>query len=183
MTDKTARTGLTPIQQRFVVTWGEMGAKWGINRTVAQIHALLYLSDRPLHAEDIATRLGVARSNVSNSLRELENLKLVRVLHLVGDRRDHFETAKDPWELLRTIVRERKAREFDPTIAVLRGCVDDPAFRRLDAQAQKRVGETLALMEALSKWTDEMLGLETTTLSRLVKLGAKVRGLIRGRSS
>jgi len=174
---------LGPVGQRFVLHWGEMGWRWGVNRTVSQIHALLFLVGRPLHAEEIAALLQVARSNVSNSLRELENLKLVRVVHLVADRRDHFETAKDPWELLRTIVRERKAREFDPTIAVLRGCVDDPAFRRLDAQAQKRVGETLALMEALSKWTDEMLGLETTTLSRLVKLGAKVRGLIPGRSS
>jgi DNA-binding transcriptional regulator GbsR (MarR family) len=174
---------LGPVGRRFVLHWGEMGWRWGVNRTVSQIHALLFLVGRPLPAEEIAGLLQVARSNVSNSLRELENLKLVRVLHLVGDRRDHFETAKDPWELLRTIVRERKAREFDPTIAVLRGCTSDPAFSRLEAPAQKRVTETLALMEALSKWTDEMLGLETTTLTRLVKLGARVRGLIRGRSA
>jgi DNA-binding transcriptional regulator GbsR (MarR family) len=101
----------------------------------------------------------------------------------VGDRRDHFETATDPWELLRVVVRERKAREFDPTIDVLRACVNDASFAALDAQAQKRVRETLSLMEALSKWTDEMLSLETATLTRVVKLGAKVRGLIRGKSA
>ena len=174
---------LTPTVSRFVLHWGEMGARWGVNRSVAQIHALLFITGRPMHADELVEALEIARSNVSTSLRELQAWKLVRLVHVAGDRRDHFESSTDVWELLRTIVRERKAREFDPTIAVLRGCVDDPAFRRLDANAQKRVGETLALMEALSKWTDEMLGLETTTLSRLVKLGAKVRGLIRGKSS
>ncbi|HWM42492.1 MAG TPA: MarR family transcriptional regulator [Burkholderiales bacterium] len=172
-----------PVGQRFVLHWGEMGWRWGVNRTVSQIHALLFLLGRPLHAEEIAELLQVARSNVSNSLRELENWKLVRVVHRVGDRRDHFETATDPWELLRIVVRERKAREFDPTIDVLRGCVNDASFAQLDAQAQKRVRETLSLMEALSKWTDEMLSLETATLTRVVKLGAKVRGLIRGKSA
>ena len=173
--------GYGPVGRRFVLHWGEMGWRWGVNRTVSQIHALLFLAGRPMHAEEIAELLQVARSNVSNSLRELENLKLVRVTHLVGDRRDHFETAIDPWELLRIVVRERKAREFDPTIGVLRGCVSDAGFAQLDAPAQKRVRETLALMEALSKWTNEMLSLETATLARVVKLGAKVQGLIRGK--
>ncbi len=172
-----------PVGQRFVLHWGEMGWRWGVNRTVSQIHALLFLLGRPMHAEEIAELLQVARSNVSNSLRELENWKLVRVVHRVGDRRDHFETATDPWELLRIVVRERKAREFDPTIDVLRGCVTDASFAQLEAQAQKRVRETLSLMEALSRWTDEMLSLETATLTRVVKLGAKVRGLIRGKSA
>src|SRR3979409_59385 len=150
--------------RRFVLHWGEMGWRWGVNRTVAQMHALLFLAGRPMHAEEIAAILQVARSNVSNSLRELENWKLVRVVHLVGDRRDHYETAQDPWELLRIIVRERKAREFDPTLTVLRDCVADPQFSRLDAAAQKRVRETLALMESVSGWTDEMLGLDTAPL-------------------
>src|SRR6266849_8308130 len=165
--------------RRFVLHWGEMGWRWGVNRTVSQIHALLFLLGRPMHAEEIADILQVARSNVSNSLRELQNWNLVRVLHLLGDRRDHFETAKDPWELLRVIVRERKAREFDPTISVLRGCVADPDFARQDAAVQKRLRETLALMEALSRWTDEMLNLEVSTLSKLVRLGAKVQGFVR----
>ena len=168
--------------RRFVLHWGEMGWRWGVNRTVAQIHALLFVLGRPMHAEEIAEMLAVARSNVSNSLRELQNWDLVRVVHLVGDRRDHFETAQDPWELMRTIVRERKEREFDPTVSMLRGCVHDPGFARLDAGAQKRIRETLSLMEALSGWTEEMLALDTATLSKLVKLGAKVQTLLRSRA-
>lgn len=167
--------------RRFVMHWGEMGWRWGVNRTVSQIHALLFLAGRPLNAEEISALLQVARSNVSNSLRELENWKLVKTVHLVGDRRDHYETAQDPWELLRTIVLQRKAREFDPTVGMLRECVSDPEFGRLDAGAQRRVRETLSLMEGLSKWTDDMLSLDSATLTRLVKLGAKVSGLIRGR--
>jgi len=152
------------VGRRFVLHWGEMGWRWGVNRTVSQIHALLFLLGRPMHAEEIA---------------ELQNWNLVRVVHLIGDRRDHYETAKDPWELLRVIVRERKAREFDPTIGVLRDCVADPDFARQDAAVQKRLRETLALMEALSRWTDEMLNLEVSTLSKLVRLGAKVQGFVR----
>ncbi len=170
---------LGPVGRRFVLHWGEMGWRWGVNRTVSQIHALLFLVGRPLNAEEIAALLQVARSNVSNSLRELENWKLVRVVHLVGDRRDHYETAHDPWELMRIIVRERKAREFDPTVAMLRDCVDDSLFSKQEAGAQKRMRETLALMEALSAWTEEMLALESATLARLAKLGAKVQTLVR----
>jgi DNA-binding transcriptional regulator GbsR (MarR family) len=170
---------LGPVGKRFVLHWGEMGWRWGVNRTVSQIHALLFLVGRPMHAEEIAALLQVARSNVSNSLRELENWKLVRVVHQVGDRRDHYETAQDPWELMRIIVRERKVREFDPTVAMLRDCMSDPSFPKQDAGAQKRMRDTLALMEALSTWTDEMLALETATLARLAKLGAKVQTLLR----
>ena len=179
LTDPLSEALGTP-GRRFVLHWGEMGWRWGVNRTVAQLHALLFLMGRPMHAEEIAELLQVARSNVSTSLRELENWKLVRVVHLVGDRRDHFETAQDPWELLRTIVRERKAREFDPTLVVLRDCVSDADFARLDPAAQKRVRETLALMESISGWTDEMLALDSATLARLMKLGSKVQALLRG---
>jgi DNA-binding transcriptional regulator GbsR (MarR family) len=167
--------------RRFVLHWGEMGWRWGVNRTVSQIHALLFLLGRPMHAEEIAEALQVARSNVSNSLRELQNWNLVRVVHLVGDRRDHFETAQDPWELMRTIVRERKAREFDPTVETLRRCLEDPSLADLDAGAQKRLRETLGLMESISGWSDEMLSLETGTLRKLLKLGARVKALL-GRS-
>lgn len=170
-----------PVGRRFVLHWGEMGWRWGVNRTVAQLHALLFLAGRPMHAEEVAELLQVARSNVSNSLRELQNWDLVRVVHQVGDRRDHYETARDPWELLRIIVRERKEREFDPTVQVLRECAADPGLSRLDDGAQRRLRDTLALMEALSRWADEMLKLETATLNRLVRLGAKVQGLLRGK--
>jgi len=178
-----AGTRLSPLAQRFVLHWGEMGSRWGVNRTVAQIHALLYFHGQPLHAEAIADALQVARSNVSNSLRELINWNLVRVTHSLGDRRDHFETARDPWELFRTIVRERKAREFEPTIDELRRCLDDPGFARLDAAAQARLAETLALMESLSAWSEEMLTLETKTLKKILRLGARVRKLLRDDST
>src|ERR1044072_9249913 len=125
MTYKTAQPALTPIQQRFVVSSGEMGAKWGLNRTVAQIHALLFLSPRPLNAEEIAATLGVARSNVSTSLRELQGWKIVRVTHLLDDRRDHFESMKDVWEMFRVIVDERRKREANPTLAMLREAVGE----------------------------------------------------------
>ena len=139
---------------------------------------------RPLHAEEIAATLRVARSNVSTSLRDLSNWNLVRVVHLLGDRRDHFETARDPWDLLRTIVRERKAREFDPTITVLRDCVADSDFAAEDSATRSRLRQTLALMEALSSWSEDMLRLDTVTLTRLMRMGDKVRALLpRGKTA
>src|SRR5215218_8251543 len=114
---------LTSVQQRFILHWGEMGTKWGINRTVAQIHALLFLSASPLHAEEIAATLDIARSNVSTSLRELQGWGIVRVVHVLGDRRDYFESMKDVWEMFRIIVDERKKREADPVLTMLRDAV------------------------------------------------------------
>src|SRR5216684_7918026 len=108
---------LSLVAQKFVLHWGEMGARWGINRTVAQIHALLFLSSKPLDAEDIASTLGVARSNVSTSLRELQGWGIVKLVHVMGDKRDHFESMKDVWEMFRVVLDERKKREIDPTLA------------------------------------------------------------------
>jgi DNA-binding transcriptional regulator GbsR (MarR family) len=156
-----------------------MAARWGMNRTVAQIHALLYIAGRALSADEIAAELQVARSNVSTSLRELQNWGLVKVVLLMGDRRDRFETFHDPWDLLRVIVRERKEREFDPTVLFLRECVESTEYSRLDQSAQKRLRETLALMDSLSTWTDQMLGMENGLLKRLAKLGAKVHALLK----
>src|SRR3989475_10901916 len=113
---------LSPVQEKFILHWGEMGTRWGINRTVAQIHALLYLSAEPLPAEEIARLLSVARSNVSSSLRELQSWGIVRIAHVLGDRRDHFESLKDVWQMFQIIVEERKRREVDPTIAMLKSC-------------------------------------------------------------
>ena len=179
----TAQDALTEaagaVGRRFVLHWGEMAARWGVSRTVSQIHALLFLLGRPMHAEEISAILQVARSNVSNSLRELHNWDLVKVVHLLGDRRDHFETAQDPWDLLRIIVRERREREFDPTVAFLRDCLASREFGREDAQTQKRLRETLALMEALSTWADQMLSMDNAVLKRLVKLGARVQALLK----
>lgn len=172
---------LSPLSRRFVLHWGEMGSRWGVNRSVAQIHALLFLSGRPMHAEEIADILVVARSNVSTSLRELMNLNLVRVVHQLGDRRDHFETSRDVWELFRTVVRERKAREFDPTVGMLKEVVADPDFAGEPADVRARIRETLSLTSTLSAWGEEMLRLEPTTLMKLMKLGGKVQKLLRDR--
>lgn len=177
-TQDGASAALTPVSERFVLHWGEMGSRWGVNRTVAQIHALLFISARPMHADEITQILGVARSNVSTSLRELQNFKLVRIVHMLGDRRDHFESSGDVWELLRAIVLERKAREFDPTVAVLRECLAHPELGRETAAARQRLQETLSLMDTLSTWVDEMLKLPQQTLMKLLKLGSKIQALL-----
>jgi DNA-binding transcriptional regulator GbsR (MarR family) len=169
---------LSPTLSRFVLHWGEMGTRWGVNRTVSQIHALLYISGRPMNAEEITDTLDVARSNVSNSLRELQGWGLVRLVHLSGDRRDHFETSKHVWELVRTIVKERQKREIAPTIEVLRELLADPAIQRDPAEAKLRMQETLELLETLTAWSDEMLKLDTETLTKVLKLGAKIKKLL-----
>lgn len=175
-----ALTGaLGGLGARFVLHWGEMGARWGVSRTVAQIHALLFLQGRPMHAEEIAAILQVARSNVSTSLRELQNWGLARVVHRAGDRRDHVETELDPWELLRVVMRERKEREFDPTLAFLRESVASRDYAREDAATQKRLRETLSMMEGLSAWSDEVLAPEAPELKKLLRLGARVRSLLK----
>ncbi|MDR2189328.1 MAG: GbsR/MarR family transcriptional regulator [Azonexus sp.] len=174
---------LQPIAQRFVLHWGEMGSRWGVNRTVSQIHALLYIAGQPMPADEIAATLNVARSNVSNSLKELQNWNLIRVVHLMGDRRDHFETITDVWQLFRTIISERKEREFDPTVEVLRDCVSHPAFAQEKQDVQRRISETLQLMETLSAWGDEMLRLSPATLVKVMKLGARIQKLLRGGNS
>src|SRR5262245_52260065 len=175
MTDKTAQSGLTPIQERFVVTWGEMGAKWGINRTVAQIHALLYLSPRPLQAEEIAATLGVARSNVSTSLRELQGWGIVRVVHILGDRRDHFESMKDVWEMFRIIVDERKKREADPVVAMLREAnAESKKPGAADAYTRERLADMLQFFELMTTWTEQTRRLPTPAIVRMVKMGDKL---------
>ena len=174
---------LTPVKQKFILHWGEMGTLWGVNRTVSQIHALLYIVGAPLPAEEIADTLGVARSNVSNSLKELQNWKLVKLAHVMGDRRAHFETSLDVWELFRTVVRERKEREFNPTIATLQACLDSPDLDQEDRATKLRISETLALMKTLTSWTDEMLRLEPSTLMKLLKMGAKVQQFVHGDDS
>lgn len=170
---------LTPVSERFVVHWGEMGARWGVNRTVAQIHALLYLSARPLNAEEIAGMLGVARSNVSNSLKELLAWRLARVVHVLGDRRDHYTTSKDVWELFRLIVEGRRQRELAPTIAALRDCLASPQLGAESPESRRQIGETLQFIEVLSVWSEEMLRLKPETLAKVLKLGGRISKLIR----
>jgi DNA-binding transcriptional regulator GbsR (MarR family) len=170
---------LTDISRRFIVHWGEMGTNWGVNRSVAQIHALLFVQGRPLHAEDIADTLVLARSNVSNSLKELLNWRLIRVTQMLGDRRDYYETSSDVWELFRTIVRQRKEREFDPTVALLRELSRDPALEKESPDMQDRLRSTLDFMQTLGSWSDEMLRLSPATLEKILRLGAQVQRFVR----
>ena len=166
---------LTPIMERYILHWGEMGTRWGVNRSVAQIHALLYLSSVPLTAEDIADTLGLARPNISNSLHELQGWGLISLTHLFGDRRDHFEAKTDLWELLLTIVEERKKREIDPTLAMLRQCMAVADGDKETPEAVKaRISRMLEFMDTLSNWYDQMRGLPKATLVTLMKMGAKV---------
>lgn len=174
---------LSATSQKFILHWGEMGARWGVNRTVAQIHALLYLNGKPMPADEIADTLGVARSNVSTSIRELQAWNLVKLVHVLGDRRDHFETSTDIWELARTIVRERKEREIEPTIATLKELLASPELMVDGIERAARMREMQVMLESLSAWSDEMLRLDTETLTKVLKLGAKIQKLIRGDGS
>ncbi len=170
---------LKPIAERFILHWGEMGSRWGVNRTVAQIHALLYLAGRPMDAEEIAATLGVARSNVSNSLKELQSWRLVRVVHLMGDRRDHFETSTDVWELFKLIVEGRRQREIDPTIAVLHECLENPEIGAEEPGTEQRIEETLKFIETLTTWSEEMLRLQPETLMKMLNTGAMISRTVR----
>jgi DNA-binding transcriptional regulator GbsR (MarR family) len=157
-----------------------MGTRWGINRTVAQIHALLYLSPRPLHAEEIAATLSVARSNVSNSLRELQGWGIVKVVHVLGDRRDHFESLKDVWEMFEIIVAERKRREVDPTVAMLRGCTTEAAAAKEDPYTVARIEAMLAFFDSMTGFYQDFQKMPKGSLAGLVKLRGKVRKLLAG---
>src|SRR5881275_1784221 len=144
---------LTPVSQRFILHWGEMGARWGINRTVAQIHALLFLSPRPLNAEEIAQTLGVARSNVSTSLKELQGWGIVKLVHVLSDKRDHFESMKEVWEMFRVVIDERKKREFDPTMRMLHECLlEAEKDKAADPFTQERLRELYKFFETTTAW-------------------------------
>ena len=166
---------LPPVEQKFVLHWGEMGTRWGINRTVAQIHALLYISARPLHAEEIAETLAVARSNVSTSLKELQGWGIVKMVHVIGDKRDHFETLKDVWEMFRIVLDERKRREIDPTVALLRECA---AEAKPGSHAAQRLGELLEFFETTTNWYAQVRQWPTAVLTKMLRLGDKVRKLL-----
>lgn len=171
---------LTPIMEEYVLHWGEMGTRWGVNRSVSQIHALLYLSPNPLPADEIAETLSIARSNVSTSLKELQSWGLVRVAHTLGDRRDHFETDKDLWTLLLTIVEERKRREIDPTLTMLRQCMlDAENDKETPEEIKQRIARTLKFIETLTTWYDQVKKIPKPTLVTLMKLGDKIAKFVK----
>ena len=178
MSDNT-KTSLTPVAQKFILHWGEMGTKWGINRTVAQVHALLFLSPKPVPAEEIAATLAVARSNVSTSLRELQGWGIVRVVHVLGDRRDHFETTQDVWEIFRTVSEERKRREIDPTLRVLNECVQElKSNPQGDAYTRERVESMLGFLTTMTGLFEEILRMPVGALKGVGKLRGKVITLL-----
>lgn len=171
---------LNPPVKKYILHWGEMGTRWGVNRTVAQIHALLYLSPEPLCAEDIVNVLSVARSNVSTSIRELQGYGLIRVTHTLGDRRDYFEAISEVWELFSIVVAQRKQREVDPTLSTLRQCVEElDAEPDVNPVTRERMTNMLTHLEMLSDWYSEMMSLPKPKLLKLVKLGKAVARLVR----
>jgi len=170
---------LPPTLQKFILHWGEMGTRWGVNRTVAQVHALLFVSPEPLHAEAISEALSVARSNVSTSLRELHAWGVVRVVHVLGDRREYFEAVKDVWEMFQFIIEQRKQREVDPTLAVLRNCVAESRERPpLDAHARERLIELLDFFEMTTRWYEQIRRVPRSTLTRFARMGDRVTKLL-----
>ncbi len=177
ITEKTAK--LPDAVERFVLHWGDLGGQWGVNRSVSQIHALLYLSERPLTAEEIAAALGLARSNVSTSIRELMAWNLVRRVPVKGDRREHFEAETDLWEIAMRIAAVRKEREIDPAVAALRACVADAEHdRKLHPVAGKRLNDMLAFVEAMDRWYAQMLTVPKPKLAMLIRLGTRIVSLL-----
>ncbi|MFK0377935.1 GbsR/MarR family transcriptional regulator [Pandoraea sp. NPDC090278] len=170
---------LTPITERFILHWGEMGSRWGVNRTVAQIHALLYLAGRPMAADEITDTLQVARSNVSTSIKELQSWKLVRTVHVLGDRREHFDTSTDIWELFKLIVEGRRQREIDPTLTMLRDTLMSPDMAAESKETEQRMRDTLDFLETLTTWSDEMMRLKPDTLMKTLGMGAKLSRTMR----
>ena len=166
---------LTPVQQKFILHWGEMGTRWGINRTVAQIHALLFISPQPLNADDIVETLGVARSNVSTSLKELQSWGIVKMVHILGDKRDHFESMKDVWEMFRVVLNERKRREIDPTMQMLDECIADAEKNKAtDAYTEQRLRDLREFFGTTSAWYSQVCQLPASGIVKFLKLGDKV---------
>jgi DNA-binding transcriptional regulator GbsR (MarR family) len=184
MTIRKVENGpISPAARKFVVHWGELGARWGINRTVAQIHALLYVSPKPLDVQTIGDVLGIARSNASTSIKELLGWGLVRPVHLLGDRREHYETVSDVWQMLTIVAEARKRREIDPTLAVLRECAAE--LRGSDAVGDRyvktRVDAMLDLFETLTALLDEFVRVPAAAVRGVAALRGRLRTLLRVR--
>ena len=169
---------LSPLTQRFILHFGEMGSRWGINRTVGQIYALLYVLGKPLNADEIADALSFSRSNVSMGLKELQSWRLVKLLHQPGDRREYFEPPKDIWDIFKALLEERRRREVEPTLSMLRDALLENPSNDADRIAQQRMREMYDLIELSSTWFDEVQRLSPETLTSLMKMGSKVKKLL-----
>lgn len=183
MTEITHKKSLSPPEERFVLHWGEMGGVWGVNRSVGQIHALLYLAGEPLTADAIAEALGIARSNVSTSIRELGAWGLVRRVHVMGDRRDHFEAEADLWEMVTRIAEGRKARELDPTLVMLRACESDATGdRSVSAATRQRIAAMREFVEMVDAWARDIKRVPRGKLAALLRLGSAIVRVLPGRA-
>ncbi len=171
-------THLTPLVRSFVAHFGEMGSRWGINRTVGQIYPLIFVSPAPLNADDIATKLEFSRSNVSMGLKELQAWRLVTLKHLPGDRREYFEAPTDAWEVFRTLAEERRRREIEPTLSMLRNALLEEPTDEADRIAQERMRGMHELIELMMTWFDDVQRLDRRTLEQLMAMGAKVQRLL-----
>lgn len=171
---------LSPLQQKFILHWGQMGDWWGINRSVAQVHALLYIRGSPLSAEDVAELLGMARSNVSTSLRELISWRIIREVSVLGDRRAHFESLGDVWEMFRCVMEERRRRELEPTLRLLRECsAEAQAAGKPEAETRKRLEALREFMETADAWHTSASKLSPPMFRRFMNLGARIGSLIK----
>lgn len=168
---------LSSTETKFILHWGEMGTRWGINRTVAQVHALLYISGRPVPADEIAQTLSVARSNVSTSLRELQGWGLVKASHVLGDRRDHFETMQDVWAMFKLVATERKRREIDPTLGVLREAIAQ-AEKGGEKATREKLAQMLEFFETVTEAFEEFVKMSPGALKKVVKYGGKLQKLL-----
>jgi len=169
---------LPPLTQRFVLHFGEMGSRWGINRTVGQIYALLYVASRPLNADEVGEALGFSRSNVSMGLKELQSWNLVRLIHLPNDRREYFQAPEDVWAIFRTLAAERRKREIDPTLSMLRDALMEQPSVAADIHAQQRMRQMHGFIELMTDWLDDVQKMDSATLASLMKMGSKVQKLL-----
>lgn len=169
---------LPPLTQRFVLHFGEMGSRWGINRTVGQIYALLYVSAQPLNADAVGEALGFSRSNVSMGLKELQSWNLVRLIHQPGDRREYFQAPEDVWAIFRTLAAERRKREIDPTLSMLRDALMEQPSVREDIHAQARMRQMHGFIELMTDWLDDVQKMDSATLTTLMQMGSKVQKLL-----
>jgi len=171
-------SSLSPLVRSFVSHFGEMGSRWGINRTVGQIYALIYVSQRALNADEIGEQLEFSRSNVSMGLKELQAWRLVRLRHLPGDRREYFDAPSDAWEVFRTLAEERRRREIEPTLSMLRNALLEEATTDEDRHAQQRMKGMHDLIELMTTWFDDVQKLDAATLAQLMKMGAQVQRVL-----
>lgn len=169
---------LPPLTQRFVMHFGEMGGRWGINRTVGQIYALLYVSSKPLNADDLGEALGFSRSNVSMGLKELQSWNLVKLIHQPNDRREYFLAPDDMWVIFRTLAAERRKREIDPTLSMLRDALMEQPSVEADIHAQQRMKQMYGFIEMITHWMDDILKVDSTVLTSLMQMGSKVQKLL-----